>query len=228
MIIYKITNLINGKIYVGQDAFDKRSYYGSGICIKRAIQKYGIENFKKEILEHCKTKKQLNKKEIYWIKKLNSKAPNGYNIVNGGTGGDILSQLSKKQQKETKQKISKAHKNSEVAAKHRLELSEAKRGTRLTKGTKQKMSKAAKGNQRRKGILHTETTKQKISESLIGRIVSEITKQKMSKAHTNKKRKPFTERHKQNMSKARRMDVHIFFEIVGLIQRMTLSKILKI
>lgn len=49
--IYKITNLINGKIYIGkrvrETKKDIKNYYGSGIAIKNAIIKYGIENFKK-------------------------------------------------------------------------------------------------------------------------------------------------------------------------------------
>ena len=51
--IYKITNLLNGKIYVGkrvrEDTSDMEKYYGSGIAIKLAIQKYGKENFKKNV-----------------------------------------------------------------------------------------------------------------------------------------------------------------------------------
>lgn len=83
-VIYKITNKINGKIYIGQRMKIKDSYYGSGKLIKRAIKKYGKNNFTKEILEKCSTKEELNKKEVYWIKKLDSKIPNGYNISDGG------------------------------------------------------------------------------------------------------------------------------------------------
>ena len=63
MIIYQTTNLLNGKIYVGQDAKDNPNYYGSGIILERSIKKYGISNFKKDIIERCKSKKELDIRE---------------------------------------------------------------------------------------------------------------------------------------------------------------------
>ena len=89
MIIYKTTNLINGKYYIGQDSKNDPSYLGSGKLLKYAIEKYGIENFQKEILETCNTKEQLNEREIFWITKLDA-IETGYNIAQGGTGGDTL------------------------------------------------------------------------------------------------------------------------------------------
>jgi group I intron endonuclease len=83
MIIYKTTNLINGKSYVGQQSTDIKTYLGSGKILEFAIKKYGVENFKKEIIEECLTREELNKREIYWIKKLNPV----YNIHEGGYGG---------------------------------------------------------------------------------------------------------------------------------------------
>ena len=88
--IYKITNKINGKIYIGQhkhlenEKFDQ--YMGSGKLIKDAISKYGIDNFTKEILEEC-TKENVNEREIYWIDKLKARE-NNYNISAGGGQGD--------------------------------------------------------------------------------------------------------------------------------------------
>ena len=49
MIIYKTTNLVNGKIYIGQDSNNNPNYLGSGKLLKYAISKYGIENFKLSI-----------------------------------------------------------------------------------------------------------------------------------------------------------------------------------
>lgn len=94
MIIYKIICLINDKIYVGQTTQKLKNRWKSHKYFSRkrksilynAMRKYGIENFKIEELESCDTKEQLNEREIYWIKELNSKKPNGYNLTDGGEG----------------------------------------------------------------------------------------------------------------------------------------------
>jgi group I intron endonuclease len=90
MIIYKTTNLINQKFYVGKDTHNNPNYYGSGKRLKLAIQKYGIENFKKEIIEICDSMEKLNERERFWIKELNA-INEGYNISLGGDGGDTIS-----------------------------------------------------------------------------------------------------------------------------------------
>lgn len=158
MIIYKTINLINNKIYIGQDKKNNPNYLGSGLLLKQAINKYGIENFKKEILEVCDNIELLNIAEIYWIKKLNSQDRNiGYNISNGGSGGDTftnnpnkedwrrkngLATLGKKLPKseETKQKISDAVKRS-----WELNPNQGSTGKKWTEEEKQKMSDAKKG-----------------------------------------------------------------------------------
>lgn len=92
MNIYKITNILNGKIYIGKDTSNNENYYGSGLLIKRAINKYGKENFKKEVLEILENYDELSKREIYWIEKYNSaNIEIGYNISKGGDGGDTIS-----------------------------------------------------------------------------------------------------------------------------------------
>lgn len=92
MLIYKITNLVNNKIYIGKQENLNESYMGSGLLITRAIKKYGKENFSKEIICKCKTSDELNQKEIYWINKMKSTEKSiGYNITKGGDGGDTLS-----------------------------------------------------------------------------------------------------------------------------------------
>ena len=92
MIVYKTTNLINGKIYVGSDKNNNPKYLGSGKLLKQAIQKYGRENFKKEILCKCESLKDLIIKEGFWIKSLRSNQKRiGYNISSNYFGGDTFS-----------------------------------------------------------------------------------------------------------------------------------------
>lgn len=86
MIIYKTTNLLNGKIYIGQSIYDNLKYLGSGKLIKLAIRKSGKENFEKEILFRASSQNQLDIMEKYFIRKLNSRDYNiGYNITEGST-----------------------------------------------------------------------------------------------------------------------------------------------
>lgn len=90
MVIYKTTNLINGKFYIGQDSYNNPSYIGSGFILLKAIEKYGKHNFEKNVLEYCKDKRELNDREMYWIEKLDATNPNiAYNIATGGQGGDL-------------------------------------------------------------------------------------------------------------------------------------------
>jgi len=92
MQIYKITNLINNKFYIGKDTTSDSNYFGSGLLINRAIKKYGLENFIKEVIDETDDYYELSKKEIYWIEKYNSTDREiGYNISKGGDGGDVFS-----------------------------------------------------------------------------------------------------------------------------------------
>lgn len=90
MIIYKTTNLINGKFYIGKDKHNNPKYFGSGKILKQALKKYGVENFTKEIIEECDDEKFWLEREMYWIQFYDS-INNGYNIALGGNGGDTIS-----------------------------------------------------------------------------------------------------------------------------------------
>ena len=88
--IYKITNTINNKIYIGQSVHIKKrwsehkSYYtDSQTPLYKAMQKYGVEYFDFEIIEECSIA-ELDEKEQYYIQEFNSLVPNGYNIQLGG------------------------------------------------------------------------------------------------------------------------------------------------
>lgn len=68
MVVYQTTNLINGKKYIGRDAWNRNSYIGGGKALRDAVKKYGKENFKKEILEYCNSKEELLEREAHWLK----------------------------------------------------------------------------------------------------------------------------------------------------------------
>lgn len=86
--IYKTTNNVNGKIYVGQkksEVFLDNKYLGSGKLLHEAINEFGAEQFSVEMIESCRTPEQLNEREIYWISFYNSTNPEiGYNMSKGG------------------------------------------------------------------------------------------------------------------------------------------------
>jgi hypothetical protein len=85
--IYETTNLINGKKYIGKHVskdFDEK-YKGSGKALKRAIKKYGFENFNCKILKECYSEEELNDSEIFYIQACGADTSNDYyNISSGG------------------------------------------------------------------------------------------------------------------------------------------------
>lgn len=89
--VYQITNLINGKIYIGKHKSAKHpfdnDYYGSGKQITAAIEKYGIENFKKEILHYCSSLEEMADKEAEIVTEDFVKRKDTYNMHKGGPGG---------------------------------------------------------------------------------------------------------------------------------------------
>lgn len=105
-IVYKVTNKLNGKIYVGKSKYNNKDYFGSGLKIGYAIAKYGIENFDKEILEECNDS-IVDELESFWIEKLDAYNDDiGYNIAGGGQGGDHYWKVLTEDQKEKhRQKI---------------------------------------------------------------------------------------------------------------------------
>jgi len=183
--IYIVTNLINKKQYVGKAInFKKRINHhiyeaknNKGYYFQRAIKKYGIENFK--FIKFDWLKEETAQIEIMWIRILNSKRPNGYNLTDGGEGTKDSSGLIAK-------KISNSLRNQPKTEQHKKNISIAKIGQKVS-----------------------EKTKQKISEANKGRTCSEETKTKISKANKGKTRniefiqkmkRPKTEEHRENLS----------------------------
>lgn len=88
IFLYKITNLVNNKIYVGVHSGDPNdNYLGSGLHIKRAIKKYGITNFNRKILIECETEKEAYDIESILVDDNFIKRIDTYNLKTGGRGG---------------------------------------------------------------------------------------------------------------------------------------------
>lgn len=109
MIIYTFKNKVNDKVYVGQTCRTFKERMGEHLRHKnttlgKALAKYGIDNFEYKIIDEAKTIEELNEKEIFWIEKLNSITPYGYNLCKGGN--NTLGYNHKEESKE-KMRLSK-------------------------------------------------------------------------------------------------------------------------
>lgn len=96
--IYRTINNVNGKSYIGKHSTDRLDdgYIGSGILLAKAINKYGKNNFSREIIELCENDNELNEREKFWIEKYDCVNSNDYyNISFGGEGGDHLNHAGK-------------------------------------------------------------------------------------------------------------------------------------
>lgn len=126
-IIYLIINKINGKMYVGQTtrslhvrwlehcSSPKRCPY-----LYNAIKYYGKDNFTIEEVVECKSLEEMNYREPFYIKSLNTLAPNGYNLKPGGN--------NKRQHVSSKKKIAKTMLGVPKSEEHKKNMSIAKAG----------------------------------------------------------------------------------------------------
>lgn len=175
-IVYKITNLLNHKIYIGQTAqpLGKRRQdhikyafrRNSQQAIHRAMRKHGIDHFLFEILLYCFSKDHMDQQEIEIIRLLNSKSKHiGYNMTDGGEGtlGRII-------REETRDKIRLANlgkKQSEQqrAKYNRVGPNNPNYGKTVSEATRSKMSIIAKSRTAPNPFLgkrHTPETKAKM------------------------------------------------------------------
>jgi group I intron endonuclease len=167
MIIYKATNLVNSKVYIGlttetleqrksrhlRDAFNQ----DSNLVFHMALRKYGKDNFQWEIIDDVATNEsELKEKEIYYISLyksyIHADKSNGYNMTMGGEGTFGYSHSE-----ETRLKMSEAKKGRIITEESRLKMSIARKGRKITDKTKKKMSDSSKGK------IHTDDTKKKLS-----------------------------------------------------------------
>lgn len=197
MIIYKVTNQINQKVYIGKTKnslklrkkqhFEQLNLTKRKTIFQKALLKYGPENFIWEIIDTAKTLEELNSKEIHWIRELRSHSDFGnYNMTFGGDGGDILSELSKKGLYEPWNKGLPKDQQPNF-------------GKKFSDETRKRIGEKSKGR------ICSEEKRQKLSIKAKGRklnISGEVKRQKSEKlkvAHTGKK---LTEEHKKKISEA--------------------------
>lgn len=178
--VYQTTNLVNNKKYIGfcsKTPNESTTYLGSGVMLSRAIDKYGRENFKKEILKEFDNENDARLFEEQCISDVNAvENDEYYNLTKGGYGG--FSELAKERQRslEARAKISEANRGRPVSEKTRKILSEKLKGTKPwntgkehSAETKEKLSKALKGKPL------TQEHRENISKAQKGRVYRKST-----------------------------------------------------
>lgn len=177
--IYKITNKLNGKCYIGQSVNIKKrwEYYKypsnavSTTAIIPAILKYGVEGFSFEIVEEC-SKDQLNEREIYWIRECSSLVPNGYNLTSGGNAPTKISEISKEKMRAAK--LGTVH-SEETICRRRESFAKVKDTTEY----RTKLSEA------RKSYVQSAETIRKRADAQIGKDIPIEQRINMARAHMN-------------------------------------------
>lgn len=182
MIIYKATNKINGKIYIGQTLHNLNNRIVEHVrgkdktYFQNALGRYGIQSFDFSIIDIASCKNDLNEKEKYWIRFYNCKSPNGYNLTDGGEG-----RVGYKPSEETRRKLSAAKKN--ISDETRKRLSDAATRRIVSQETRKKMSESGKGR------IFTEEHKRKIgaankgNKKLLGHKLTEEHKRHIGEGH---------------------------------------------
>jgi len=168
--VYKVTNNVTGMQYIGitkniQQRMYKHSKYG--YYLHKSIKKYGIENFSYEILANCSTYEIAGKYEVRLIKKYNTLAPNGYNLVEGGEylklNDAVKAKIanSKKNYKFTEEHLANLRKAAKVKGEHRKgirrppfseewkkAISKGRTGLKLNQEHKDNISKALRNSEK--------------------------------------------------------------------------------
>ena len=142
--IYKTTNTVNNKIYIGKHQTENINdcYLGSGVSLERAIKKYGKECFVKEILYVFDNEQEMNFKEKELVTEEFIKRKDNYNKSLGGEGGSNFK--GKKHTDETKQKLSEINKGKTHSEETKAKISDANRRRIVSEETKLKLSEKAK------------------------------------------------------------------------------------
>lgn len=169
MKIYKTTNLINSKIYIGQTIRNNPNYIGGGIYLKSAIKKYGKENFKCEIIvDNINNRFLLDELEKHYIRLYNSTNKNiGYNLEEGGNTNKIVSKETIQKQIINSKRIGNKYRlGKPFSLEARKKLSIARKKRIILDSTKRKISESLKGNKWNVGKKVSNETKKRLSEVL--------------------------------------------------------------
>lgn len=211
--VYKITNTVNGKAYIGISIHEptkdriKKHLSGQGNrIIARAIKKYGTDAFAYKILEANVFDEILPELEVFYISQFNTVSPHGYNLTHGGDHAVPSEETrqktsealkGKRHSEEARRKMSKAQKNR--SAETRRKLSEALKGKTRSAETRRKMSEAHRGKKL------SDETRRKLSEAGKNRPVSEAARRKLSEANRGR---THSEASRRKMSEDRRGRTH--------------------
>lgn len=162
--IYKTTNILSGRYYIGMHSTDNLDdgYLGSGKRLRYSINKYGKENHKREIIEFCDSRAELKVREVEVVNLNEIAKVDCMNLVVGGQGGFTV-EIQRMGGKATHKAIKKLKEtNPEWVEKRRKNISDAlKRGYANGK-------RDLKFNYDWNGVTHTKETKQKISNTKKG------------------------------------------------------------
>jgi group I intron endonuclease len=164
MIVYLITNIINGKRYVGQTSktlncrLHQHQITKSCSALRNAIDKYGIQNFNAEVLLSDLTKELAVEFEIELIERYKTKAPNGYNLTKGGDG--------------VREPTEEERKRRSITA----------LGNKHSVGVVRSPEYLKALSERFKGRIFSEEHRRKMSEAASARVVSQETKDKHREA----------------------------------------------
>lgn len=196
--VYEVTNNLNGMVYIGARAVEKRlptskGYLGSGKLIKKAVADIGRENFTKKVL--CITSEE----HAYWLE---SKIVNEefvaredtYNIKTGGKGGGTKGIKLKPLSESAKQNLREKNLGKKLTKETRIKISESNKGIARPKDAeyRRKISDGLKGNTNRRGKKTSDSAKEKIREARAKQVITDETKKKISEALKGKKHEKVT------------------------------------
>ena len=166
--IYRITNLVNGKMYVGQHVTEDLDdgYMGSGVVILRALKKYGRGSFRKEWLTFCEDEEELDYMERVFVDQTWVDRADTYNIALGGVhncarGGKLSP--------EAKLKISNALKGRPSGMLGKRHSEESKRLMSQSQSKSWTAERREEQRQRASGVAFSDDRKNKISSAIKGR-----------------------------------------------------------